>query len=61
METLRRCYWPELASEVNVVSRVLTKINEKLGKDIRKEANLHLLLQPPEEFLGPLNGHRGHP
>ena len=46
----------------NVVSRVLTKIKEKLGKvDLRKGANLHLLLQPPEEFLGPLNGHRGHP
>ena len=41
----------------NVVSRVLTKIKKKLGKvDLRKGANLRLLLQPPEEFLGPLNG-----
>ena len=35
----------------NVVSRVLTKIKKKLGKvDLRKGANLCLLLQPPEEF-----------
>ena len=46
----------------NVVSRVLTKIKEKLQKvDLRKGANLRLLLQPPEEFLGPLNGPRGRP
>ena len=46
----------------NVVSRVLTKIKEKLGKvDLRKGANLCLLLQPPEEFLGPLNGPRVRP
>ena len=48
----------------NVVSRVLTKIKEKLGKvDLRKGANLRLLLQPPEEFLGPLplNGPRSRP
>ena len=45
-----------------MVSRVLTKIKEKLGKvDLRKGANLRLLLQPPEEFLGPLNGPRGRP
>ena len=46
----------------NVVSRVFTKIKEKLEKvDLRKGAILHLLLQPPEEFLGLLNGPRGHP
>ena len=46
----------------NVVSRVFTKIKEKLKKvDLKKGANLHLLLQPPEEFLGLLNGPRGHP
>ena len=44
----------------NVVSRVITKIKKKLGKvNLRKGANLCLLLQPPEEFLGPLNGPRG--
>ena len=37
----------------NVVSRVFTKIKEKLEKvNLRKGANLRLLLQPPEEFLG---------
>ena len=46
----------------NVVSRVLTKIKEKLQKvDLRKGANLRLLLQPPEKFLGPLNGPKGRP
>ena len=46
----------------NVVSRVFTKIKEKLEKvDLRKGAILRLLLQPPEEFLGPLNGPRGRP
>ena len=46
----------------NVVCRVLTNIKEKLGKvDLRKGANLRLLLQPPEVFLGPLNGPRGRP
>ena len=50
------------SSNKNGVSRVFTKIKKKLGKvNLRKGANLCLLLQPPEEFLEPLNGPRGRP
>ena len=47
---------------INFSHKIHEKIKEKLEKvDLRKRAILRLLLQPPEEFLGPLNGPRGRP